>query len=90
MNKTKKKVGPKLIILSDSDTEPSIQEPIEELSKIPSEEELSEENLNEEKEEEEEKDLAYKSNLDSCNINLEPEFKKLNCNDENIYSNKWK
>ena len=49
MNKTKKKVGSKLIILSDSDTEPSIQEPIEELSKIPSKEELSEENLNEEK-----------------------------------------
>ena len=86
MNKTKKKVGPKLIILSDSDTEPSIQEPIEELSKTSSKKEPSEEEPSEEESSEEV--LAYKSNLDSCNINLEPEFKKLNCNDENIYSNK--
>ena len=86
MNKTKKKVGPKLIILSDSDTEPSIQEPIEELSKTSSKKEPSEEEPSEEESSEE--DLAYKLNLDSCNINLEPEFKKLNCNDENIYSNK--
>ena len=86
MNKTKKKVGPKLIILSDSDTEPSIQEPIEELSKTSSKKEPSEEEQSEEESSEEV--LAYKSNLDSCNINLEPDFKKLNCNDENIYSNK--
>ena len=86
MNKTKKKVGPKLIILSDSDTEPSIQEPIEELSKTSSKKEPSEEEQSEEESSEEV--LAYKLNLDSCNINLEPEFKKLNCNDENIYSNK--
>ena len=78
MNKTKKKIGPKLIVVSESDTEPSIA----------SIQEQSEEESSTEEEPLSDEVLANKSTLDTCNINLEPEFKKLNCNDENLYSNK--
>jgi hypothetical protein len=62
MNKTKKKIGPKLIVVSESDTEPSIA----------SIQEQSEEETSTEEEPLSDEVLVNKSTLDSCNINLEP------------------
>ena len=90
MNKNNKNVATKLIIVSDTDSEPSIkstQKTSEDLTKesnIGSNEEISKESSLETFDEA----LDDEVNLGSCNTNLEPEFKKLNCNNENIYSNK--
>jgi hypothetical protein len=81
MDKNKK--TPKLIIMSDSDTEPSLEMNSEVSSKSStktspsqnSSDELSSEPI-----------LEEMTNVNYCDANLEPEFKKLNCNDENMHS----
>jgi hypothetical protein len=94
MSKTKK-LPTNLIIMSDSDsytnTEPSLksaEETDEQITKEPNDEQSDEQNEELSEELNLEISDSNKLNLNSCNINLESEFQKLNCNDENMYSNK--
>jgi hypothetical protein len=73
MDKNKK--TPKLIIVSDSETKTPSLNSIEELSS----------SFSEESKDSSESILEMPSS-NYCNTNLEPEFKKLNCDDENMYT----
>ena len=97
MNKNKKKMPTKLIILSDSDSDsetvtkkgPVINFSLKDENLKPSSEGLSLKSSPELSTlEESNNSLSNKSRSDYCNIDLESEFKKLNCNDEHMYLNK--